>query len=475
MIFTILIFYISLVFGCNKNSPKNPDPSLNLGNTELTELNKNDLNENQNNNDDLNENQNNNDDSNEDENNNGDSNENQNSFLNYKNYLKGENKIIQENIDNKALRKEDSELKNKWKDKMKNNPESFYKDILSIYNYEYLGPNTKYVTNFFEKAIKSGSSENEALGSQIISSNNNSNNDLITSITRRYPVFYGGAVTSSYSSEKLKNVLGYDDKHQEFMNKVNPNTRFALLGKAYINKVKQPNNPEYGYFIHIWGINLEKKVTHDYKKYTDTNGKIKRPEYAIAVGRMIENIMNAALQASNNESGKKIYLRTGGVGLGFFLSQADKPDANFARRLFIEILAYFSDLPQFSKITIDYCLRKKSISLEMPPYASKKIKLKTNNNFNMIEDGNMYDLKKYSKGEIPVITNAWDNRSPVGNGGAADPSQDGYTVSGKSRGSAMPNTSYLHNYWFSKERPITKYTSNINDKFFIDIAKRVSN
>lgn len=53
--------------------------------------------------------------------------------------------------------------------------------------------------------------------------------------------------------------------------------------------------------------------------------------------------------------------------------------------------------------------------------------------------------------EATILVNAWDDVSFVGNGGARDPTIDGFLVAGGGPGAALVNCSYLHNAFFVPE------------------------
>ena len=50
---------------------------------------------------------------------------------------------------------------------------------------------------------------------------------------------------------------------------------------------------------------------------------------------------------------------------------------------------------------------------------------------------------------LQCIINAWDSRSWIGNGGSKDSTIDGMLISGAGAATKLPNTSYLHNPFFT--------------------------
>ena len=52
-------------------------------------------------------------------------------------------------------------------------------------------------------------------------------------------------------------------------------------------------------------------------------------------------------------------------------------------------------------------------------------------------------------GDEHVLVNAWDSHSYIGNGGAGDPTIDGFMVAGTGPGRRLRNSSYLQNPFFS--------------------------
>ena len=354
-----------------------------------------------------------------------------------------------QNIENSKSTNED--LKSFWKDSMKNRPEEFFEDIMNIYDFDFLG---KPEHKEFIKTFLTDKEKQDYLGCKIIynakddNGDNTSLEDLENSVLRRLPVHIAGIKSPKWTKPVLEN-LGYDPI--EDLDKVKQDIRYVSVGKAYWNNLNATNKPKTFYVAHTWGLNFESTTTDDYKKYIDTSGNLKRKEYAICVGRMIENILIAAQDKVTELNKDKIFLRICGIGLGYFASNAKLKDQIFMNEFYYKTFNALVNKPQFNKVNLDFCDRSDKIKTYSFPI-SEKTRIFTGN-----DKANLFDLgidNQYDANSIVMATNAWDNRSFIGNGGSTDPSVDGWMVAVRKPGPLVKdpnpygNSSYLHNPFF---------------------------
>jgi hypothetical protein len=242
--------------------------------------------------------------------------------------------------------------------------------------------------------------------------------EIAKTLLFRYPVYFGKYREDWINVDKANTVFPYLPEMKQ-MN-IEPSTIYTLgsLIPSYINN-KDPNYKWIG-MLHTWGINFESKDTYDYHRYHDENGQIIFSLYETGVKEMLytvvkalETLVEKTYKISNKY--KRVHLRVPAIGLGAYLEAvSSEKDKETCRSIFKkslqEIMSSFkSPLP----VDVLLCQREKLIQF------SDSIK-DCDNLFELSDDPTVLD----------VIVNAWDSYSFVGNGGANDPTIDGFVGSG---------------------------------------------
>ena len=253
------------------------------------------------------------------------------------------------------------------------------------------------------------------------------------SVWNRYPVYFGAAKRRMYRDSAVKKLLGYDPSSRSDMT-VDQNIRYTVAGLARVrNVVPIRNQITFVGVIHAWGINFETPKTYDYRKFVDSaTGKLRRQAYLHELQELIELIYR-----SIPRNPKMTLLRIPRLGMGAYLSALGEEDSRFAQATFDKVLAA--------------CARRFRIQTDLCEYERTKSEVR-NKYLTLPKGGNLFGpilprLLATGKAYCTLV-NAWDSRSFIGNGGSRDPTVDGQMVAATGAGSALPNTSYLHNPFF---------------------------
>ncbi len=302
------------------------------------------------------------------------------------------------------------------------NTEEYVDKILSIYTFDFLKNKVK---NIVKHAYIDGTYKDTFL---IKSNRLSSDENIKLSLKYRYPTYFGGIMYDYFNNYKLKKILHYDieDVNNKITKVVDVESRYGICGPVegidYTGYIRKDV-----WILHVWGINLETKNTSDYHNIV-RNGKINIEKYYKRCNELYATIKKSAYEI-NKITNKKVRIIMPGIGQGAFLSSIK--DKSVAIELHTE--------------SINNTFEKNNIYTVYYTDINKNL-----DKSGVIPWDDLFNIPKQNNKEIILMVNAWDNRSFIGNGGTLDKSIDGYIVSGSGPGKKFPNSSYLHNVFFSK-------------------------
>jgi hypothetical protein len=284
------------------------------------------------------------------------------------------------------------------------------------------------------------------------------------SLVTRYPSYYGEDKPELYHPKTVKAVLGYKPSDLEIC----PELRYAVAGPAWMR------NDQKLWIVHVWGVNLEDEFTADYARYINADtGRLKRKIYRTTVRRMVTMMLEGALAS---EYPGEIIVNVPLIGLGAYLTALNNPkDQAFARKVFfLELIDHMHLLRFQHQLSLRVAIHDDFTSSEtqklstMPKvWVEQKgdlfhLPLSSDSGlstqvFHSVGFGKntKYKVKpphKRGHSQVPplqCVVNAWDSRSWIGNGGSKDHTIDGMLISGAGAATKLPNTSYLHNPFFT--------------------------
>lgn len=285
---------------------------------------------------------------------------------------------------------------------------------------------------------------------------------IADSLRARIPVYYSKPMRGMYNEHAFKELLAtlgvtqaHYEKVQERLSAATvaaPPPLYVISGRVDVDwKVRAPWHRVH--VAHAWGANI--------------NGKDQSP-YLVALAAdtcMYRNRINAmarcciAAAASVAISGRTVTLRIPGIGMGDFLPYGADKDA-YADVLvvgFKRALARSSARANIRVEIVEYGVRG-SLARAV---ARANVPNGTPDSTVYYALGNLFHPKPLHGGTAStdlMLVNAWDDRSFIGNGGAEDPTVDGFMVAAFRGGAALPNTSYLHNVFLAGSTLLTDRT-----------------
>jgi hypothetical protein len=323
-----------------------------------------------------------------------------------------------------------------------------FSDIMSIYNYDFFGDieHTKFVENVYNRFHKKLSKRTNIF----IPFEQSGNTEALYELIKfRYPVYFGEPRIDLYSSNKLYNILGYNEKDI----KLPPNTRFSIAGPALIKPIKNEKLKEVT-IIHIWGVNFETKSTLDYSNLINADGTCNLDKYYKRQIELFRSIVSIAEYNMNQNGYNSVNIHLPLIGTGCFLKAIS--DADKKRCLDVIVTAIENTVYKLSRyVFVKLCIFNSS---DYSPNILDRLKVLQENFTNFTigvgpYNGNiMTNIPDPDKQKIEsVIVNAWDPCSFIGNGGNLDLSIDGFIVANANNlNPHFKNSSYLHNPFFNK-------------------------
>jgi len=302
-------------------------------------------------------------------------------------------------------------------------------DVLSIYSYEFLGDPEHRA--FVERTYLEKGPEIEGTMRLILHKQCAHDPETVRrSVQLRYPVYYGRPEWLNFRKEVVSEVLGYDVAEAET---VPHHIRYAIMGRAFTTDPSQTL-----YVIHLWGVNLETNITDDYKTFVK-DGRLDVAAYRRTTGCMARMALEGAREAAR-QTKQGATLRVPAVGAGQFLNALTNPeDRQAARYALIEALADAATLfPEVNVDFVDYSSAFTQLVAQLPaaPF-----------NFAHVPQGDLF-APRFPSGRTLVLVNPWDPKAFIGNGGSVDPTPDGFMVAATGPGRQLPNSSFLHNWFF---------------------------
>jgi endonuclease/exonuclease/phosphatase family metal-dependent hydrolase/nicotinic acid mononucleotide adenylyltransferase len=254
-----------------------------------------------------------------------------------------------------------------------------------------------------------------------------SDKDILDSIKRRYPVFFGKPLVHLYNKKQVEEVLGYSvDK----IDQTNAAARYAIVGPVSFEKEKKSQ----GWAVHVYGVNFEKKTTPDYLKFLNERGEFQSDAAKTSYKNRLEEVFDLAVRGAHHASqitGLPVQLRMPKVGMGAFLTEASEQTKERCREMFEDSL---NNIILPSTVKFVFCQTKSEMQLIQKDGFS--------------EEKDLFSMVSVPDNTVVCFVNAWDDRSFIGNGLEFDESIDGMFVAGWKFGEPTKNTSYLHNAFF---------------------------
>jgi len=323
-----------------------------------------------------------------------------------------------------------------------------FSDIMSIYNFDFYGDvgHKEFVEKVYNKYHKSLSKRTNIF---IPFEQSGNTEELYKLIKFRYPVYFGNPCTDMYSSNKLYNILGYDERDI----KLSSDTRFAIAGPALIKPIKNEKLKEVT-IIHTWGVNFETKKTLDYINLVNTDGTCNLDKYYKRQIELFRSIVSIAEYNMTQHGYNSVNIHLPLIGTGCFLKALSKTDKKLCLQSVVSAIEHVVyKLPKH--VFIKLCIFN---SLDYPKYIMDQLEVLHTKMANFTigigsHHGNiMTDVPDPDKIKIEsVVVNAWDPCSFIGNGGNHDLSIDGFIVANANNlNPHFKNSSYLHNPFFNK-------------------------
>lgn len=306
----------------------------------------------------------------------------------------------------------------------------------------------------------------------------------------------------------LKATLGYDEQDAldlEMSGIVEAPLRFAIVGKArakYPRVVDEGNGRRFRldhlWLIHAWGVHLGDGGARapyppaDQRYVTAGHGPAARvqryKELADVNAALIKRAVKHVIASSQ---GRRALLMWNGLGMGVWLDPSalgGRTEANAVRQ-------YWTDKAKETAGELNRELQDdRAVLVWQPFYSPERAEQRTDAYFSPTETlrgvtrnadpcggfisgaaasspeehiADPADAIFYPGGRVPIIVNAWDDWSFVGNGGARDNTLDGWVVAGGTGASGSrikprdptvtpsgvcwqaASTAYMHNVFFS--------------------------
>jgi len=304
-------------------------------------------------------------------------------------------------------------------------------------------------------------------------------NDILKSLIYRYPVYFGEPRYDYFKDKEINDILGYTIKNIEEVDDI---CRYGILGKCY--KIDHSTF----WMYHVWGINLEKVETTDYKIYYNdiiqNYNKIVNKYYTM-YKKIIDSVYQAAKSLLNESN--TVHIKFPLVGMGAFLETINNKEIKqkiinkllyfiynkFIRknnndRILFTISIYVNDaFLNNNGITydnfyiyyqnsiyhrlnfLDFFNECKIVDNNIESFRHKFIWNGFSNFKNNFADNDLFDTSNINQTDILMLVNAWDPKSFIGNGLKYDGTIDGFSVAGHGSGTKLINSSYFHNPFLS--------------------------
>jgi hypothetical protein len=324
-------------------------------------------------------------------------------------------------------------------------------DVLSIYNFPFLGDNLSYCQHVFNTNQLFDHMRDSM---RLIYPSSFDKNDVLAHLKYRHPIHINGPQYDSIDQNRMQQYLGYNRNTvtQVDADLNHKNIRYSILGWTPLYNSDIASE---AYICHAWGVNLESKYTTD-GKYVFSNGSCDDKKYFELLGLMMCQIEAAAYEV-HRQTGKRVVMRISKLGLGVWAS-ALKVNNQIPERY----------PTQYKNFLIQMTKNKPWLTIFHPDFDNKKTFKIQQENISDSYPGFDHPANKLADpfgppntipaDSILLIINAWDDRSFIGNAGSHDNSLDGWIVSGSvgypswngtKIGYNFKNACYLHNSFFN--------------------------
>jgi hypothetical protein len=301
---------------------------------------------------------------------------------------------------------------------------------------------------------------------------------LVDSLRYRIPVYMGNIMRPEngfdfYNRNVYKQLTGVTI--EEAVAKIDTSIRYAICGRVATDLAASFNQPPV-YMTHVWGVDLGKETTNDYRMYVEKDERgatrLKREDYESRVKELTDLIIASSIYAMQDAKTEECDLYVPGVGIGEFLKalksivddgdgneiEVESHDSKWAKITFFTCLAgsYMAVHGAYPNLRLMYCdwtglnlsRRCKELVESLP--ATFVIQQK-GDMFQYLRDRHRISTGSGDNPKSPcaIGVNAWDPISYIGNGMCRDNSLDGYVVSGGNKkrpfGKDFPNSSFMQN------------------------------
>ena len=334
-------------------------------------------------------------------------------------------------------------------------------DILSIYDYNFLGRNRPYVALMqANKRIRQTElilPDQKTIDVLDIPLKKYSFPNTLAHLKYRHPIHINGPRYENIKQPRMAQVLGYTRHDCDAVDTwTDSSMRYGILGWTPVLHNSHSVAKE-AYVLHLWGVNMERKGTTDYKYVFGKTGKFDVGRYLELLAIMMGLVRQGATRVLAI-TGKQLVLRITNIGLGVWSSEV--PEAfkavikqAYARHL-IELTGILPDVVVYHADYSEGATHKYSGGKKENGYAL------SNHPANRRADP-FGPPQSVSSDKTLLVINAWDDRSFIGNGGSEDNSLDGWITAqplnntdfslnyaGMPLGSNFINASYMHNVFF---------------------------
>jgi hypothetical protein len=334
-------------------------------------------------------------------------------------------------------------------------------DILSIYDYNFLGKNRPYVASMHAdnriRQTKLILPDQDLIDVLDIPQKKYNLQNTLEHLKYRHPIHITGPRYENINQPRMAQVLHYTRQDCDAVDAwTDSSMRYGILGWTPVQSNSHSVAKE-AYVLHLWGVNMERKGTTDYNYVFGKTGKFDVGRYLELLAIMMGLVRQSAFRVIQ-ETRKPLVIRITNIGLGVWSSEvpeASKPAIKqaYARHLieltgsFPPVVVYHADFSESA--TYKYSGGKKKSSYNLSEHEANR----------MADPFGPPDSVGSNK--TLLVINAWDDRSFIGNGGSFDNSLDGWITAqplnntkfslnyaGMPLGSNFINASYLHNVFF---------------------------
>lgn len=279
----------------------------------------------------------------------------------------------------------------------------------------------------------------------------------------RHPIHIMGPQYENINQPRMAQVLHYTRKNCDAIDAwTDSSMRYGILGWTPVLQNSHSVAKE-AYVLHLWGVNMERKGTTDYKYVFGKTGNFDVGRYLELLAIMMGLVRQSAFRVIK-ETKKPLVIRITNIGLGVWSSEVPevfKPAIKqaYARHL-IELTGFNNFSGAFPKVVVYHADYSEGATYKYSG-GRKKSGYRLSNHLANRRADPFGPPDSVGSNKTLLVINAWDDRSFIGNGGSFDNSLDGWITAqplnntdfslnyaGMPLGSNFINASYLHNVFF---------------------------